>query len=110
MADSDTAPNPADFSVDERPREYRIELRVIGTMEITIEADSPVDAKRQAEELADRIAEGNGGAELDEVDDVAVDRVAKTSPRYRVIRNGTVSQVSHLRPGDTPREPTQDGF
>ena len=103
-------PNPADFSADERPREYVVIFAVQGTMTVKIKADSKEDAEAKAEEMADSIAEGSTEADLDEIDDVGVSDVYKSPPMYRVTRDGRPCQVSRLRPGDLPREPLEGGF
>jgi hypothetical protein len=103
-------PNPADFSVFERPNEYRVTFRVAGEVTRTISADSEADAIRKAAEMADRIAEGEDDAELDEVFDVGRPDVRKTPPMFRVTRNGQAMQVSRLQAGDLPREPDERGF
>ena len=110
MTEATTAPNPADFSVDERPREYCVTLCVEGTMEMTVEADSPEQARQMAEDLAGRVAEGKDAAELDGVADVRVSFVSKALPFYRVLRGEKVMQTTRLRPGDQPREPDERGF
>ena len=103
-------PNPADFSVDERPNEYRIILRVEGEISTTIQAESAEDARQKAEEMADKIADGHDEAILDDVDDVAVSTTYKTRPMYRVLRDGRPMKVTHLVPGDLPRKPDERGF
>lgn len=103
-------PNPAVFSVDERPREYRFTIQITGTMSVTVSADSEDEARLTAEDQADKIAEDTYEAELDEIDDVRVERVWKTKPMYRVTRDGRKMQVSRLEQGDLPREPDERGF
>jgi hypothetical protein len=103
-------PNPADFSVAERPREYEVRIAIEGEMILTVQADDLDDAKSQAEKLAERIAEGDEDADLDEIFDVRVDHVRKTKPLFRVTRDGKATQVSHLVAGDLPRAPSEYGF
>ena len=79
-------------------------------MTVTIFADSKEDAERQAEEMADEIAEGDDCPELDEVDDVDVAYVAKRGPLYLIDRNGQNMQASWLEAGDKPRQPDERGF
>jgi hypothetical protein len=106
----DDKPNPADFSVDERPREYKISLRIEGEIVRTIKADSVEQAREIAEAMADKIADGQGEAELDEVYDVLVSDAYKTKPMYLVTRDGQAMKVTYLRPGDIPRQPDERGF
>ena len=103
-------PNSADFSVNDRPREYEVRIRIEGEMRRTIKADSLEEAEAQAEKIADDIAEDRETAELDEVDDVEVSSCRRARPMFRVMRDGNAYQVSHLEPGDLPREPDDRGF
>ena len=103
-------PNPADFSVDEKPGEYRVIFKISGSMELTIKADDEAHASKLAEEFADRIAEGYEDFDFDDVDDVDVAHLRKSPPMYRVTQDGSKMQVSRLRPGDVPREPDERGF
>jgi hypothetical protein len=100
-------PNPADFSVDERPREYQARIRVRGSITMTIYADSEEKARDHVSTIID---DEDWCPELDDVEDVDVDYLRKTGPVYRVMRDGKAMQVSHLLPGDTPRDPTERGF
>lgn len=108
--DATEKPNPADFSVDDRPREYRACISFEGEMVVTIMADSEGEAKQKAETIADEIAESVDAYELDEIDDVKVSYVWKSKPMYRVWSEGRKMQVSRLEPGMTPREPDERGF
>ena len=103
-------PNPADFSVNDKPREYDVRIRIAGEMRMTIQADSLEEAEAQAEKIADDIAEDRETAELDEVDNVEVASCRRAQPMFRVMRDGKAYQVSHLAPGDLPREPDDRGF
>ena len=103
-------PNPADFSVNDKPREYEVRIRIEGEVRRTIKADSLEEAEAQAEKIADDIAEDREAAELDDVDDVEVASCRRASPMFRVMRDGKAYQVSHLKPGDLPREPDDRGF
>lgn len=107
MADK---PNPADFSVNERPREYEVHIYVKGYVVQQIMADSIDEARAKAESMVDAFANGDDFPELDDVSDVRLDRVEKTRRMFRVTRDGKPMQVSHLTPGDLPREPDDRGF
>lgn len=100
-------PNPDDFSKDDRPREFRVCFQVRGEIEMTIDADDEDDARRQAERFAE---DEDFACELDTADDVRVYSVRKSPPMYRVMRDGQKMSVSHLQPGDVPREPDERGF
>lgn len=105
MADATiNMPNPADFSRNDKPREYTAAIEVRGTISIRIEAESQEDAQRQAEAELERI-EKEGYVEIDDIDEVDLRRVTKDRPMYRVTREGKPMQVSHLQPGDIPRDP-----
>ena len=103
-------PNPADFSVDEKPGEYEITIRVEGEIKRAIKADSIEQAEAMAEDMADKIANGDDDAELDDIEDVRVQGVRRAPPMFRVMRDGFAVLTSHLRPGDLPREPNERGF
>lgn len=103
-------PNPADFSVNSRPGEYEIRIRVEGEIRRTIKAGSLEEAEAQAEKIADDIAEDREAAELDDVEDVEVASCSRARPMFRVMRDGKPFQVSRLNPGDLPREPDERGF
>lgn len=103
-------PNPADFSLNDKPREYEVRIRIEGEIRRTINADSLEEAEAQAEKIADDIAEDRETAELDEVDNVEVASCRRAQPMFRVMRDGNAYQVSHLAPGDLPREPDDRGF
>lgn len=94
-------PNPADFSVNERPREYEVRFKVEGEVRLTIEADSLEDAKAQARTMMED--DDSFGSEIDDVHEVTVDHVWKSPPMYRVQRGDRTMQVSKLEPGDMPR-------
>lgn len=98
------APNPADFSRNDKPREYTAEITVRGVISISIKADSQEDAQRQAEAELVRM-EKERYVEIDDIHEIDVHRVTKDRPMYRVTREGKSMQVSHLQPGDLPRDP-----
>jgi len=101
---TDTMPNPADFSRNDKPGEYTAVIEVRGTISIHIKAESQEDAQRQAEAELEGI-EREGYVEIDNIDEIDLERVTKDRPMYRVTRDGKPMQVSHLQPGDLPREP-----
>lgn len=105
MTDTATAtPNPADFSINEKPGEYTAKIEVRGFISISIKAESQEDAQRQAEADLERI-EKEGYVEIDSIDEIDLQYVTKDRPMYRVTRDGKRMQVSHLLPGDLPRDP-----
>ena len=97
-------PNAADFSCNEKPGEYTAKFEVRGIISIPIKAESQEDAQRQADEELYRI-EQEGNVEMDDIEEVTLQRVTKDRPLYRVTREGKPMQVSHLQPGDLPRDP-----
>ena len=107
MDNTQALPNPADFSVNERPREYMVRVDVSGEILLTIEADSLEDAKAKAEE---QLEAEDFGLELDEVHDASIGYAWKSKPMYRVLRDGKKTQTSWLQAGDLPREPDERGF
>lgn len=104
MTDATEMPNPADFSRNDKTGEYTAQVTVRGTISISIKADSQEDAQRQAEAELDRM-EKEGFVEVDDIDELDLRRVAHERPMYRVTRDGMPMQVTHLQPGDLPREP-----
>jgi hypothetical protein len=102
-------PDSSIFSVNEKPREYTAYIKVEGIVEISVEADSPEEARRLAEAEVEKI-ENDGYVEVDRPDVIELERVRKDAPMYRVIREGKMMQVSHLDPGDLPRQPDERGF
>lgn len=102
-----TKPNPADFIVNEKHGQYRATFDVRGTITMMFKADSLEDAKEKAEAMCD---EEDFGFDIDDVDEVVVGYVCKMTPMYLVMREGREMQTSHLKVGDTPRQPNEDGF
>ena len=109
MSDTAQAPNPADFSQNEKPRDYTARVTVRGTISISIQADSAEDAKRQAEAEVEKM-ENEGYVEIDDIDQIELDRVYKDRPMFRVTRDGKPMQVSHLDATDKPRAADERGF
>lgn len=104
------APNPADFSRNDKPGEYTAEFEVRGKISMSIRADSQEDAQRQAEAELEKMLD-EGYVEIDDIDTADLRRVIKDRPMYRVTREGKTMQVSHLQPGDIPRDPDPErGF
>ena len=106
---TDKALDPAAFSKVEFPGVYLAEIKVIGYVQVEVSADDIRAAQAKADDIADT---------SEETDDVSLDIVmeAKTCnlrqkpSRYRILRDGKPFQVSHLTPGDLPREPDKWGF
>ncbi|MDW9473181.1 hypothetical protein GOA69_12495 [Sinorhizobium meliloti] len=99
--------NKADFIADERPGEYEATFSVRGTIHVTVKAESLEEARAKAAAMTE---DEEFGLELDEADHVSLDRVFKTRPMFLVTRDGRSMQVSHLQPGDLPRQPDERGF
>lgn len=98
------APNPADFSRNDKPGEYTAEITVRGTVSMSIKAESQEDAQRQAEAELERM-EKDGYVEIEDIEEIDLRRVSKDRPMFRVTREGKPMQVSHLQSGDLPRDP-----
>ncbi|MBD9539960.1 hypothetical protein IB276_10905 [Ensifer sp. ENS04] len=103
MADQ---PNEADFVVNERPGEYDATIEVCGRINVTIKAESLEEARAKAEAL---VEDDGFGLDLDD-DEISVRSVCRSRPMYLVMRDGAKMQVSHLVPGDVPRQPDERGF
>jgi len=101
------APNPADFCVNDRPREYSVRFDVRGEIHLTIEADSLEAARAQAQAMVEA---DDFGLELDEVTHADIAALYKSRSMFFVTRDGCSVQVSHLLPGDVPRKPSERGF
>lgn len=105
-----SAPNPADFSRNDKPDEYTAEFEVRGKISMSIKADSQEDAQRQAEAELEKMLD-EGYVEINDIDSADLRCVAKDRPMYRVTREGRPMQVSHLQAGDVPRDPDPErGF
>lgn len=100
-------PNAADFIADDRPGEYDAIFSVHGTIRMTIKAESYEEAREKAVSMTE---DEEFGLEIDEADDVSVGWLCKTPPMFLVTREGRSMQVSHLQPGDLPRQPDERGF
>ncbi|MQX89173.1 hypothetical protein [Sinorhizobium meliloti] len=101
------APNKADFIANERPGEYEATFSVRGTIRVTIKAGSLEEARAKAGAMTE---DEEFGLELDEADDVSVNWVGRPLPMFLVTRDGRKMKVSHLQPGDFPRQPDERGF
>ena len=104
------APNPSEFSVNEKLGEYIVVISISGEMRINIKAESQEEADAKAEEIADQLADDQMEAELDTVDDIEIQSVHRPLPMFRVTRDGKKMQVSRLMAGDLPRDPDERGF
>ncbi|WYK05436.1 hypothetical protein DWF04_005890 [Cereibacter sphaeroides f. sp. denitrificans] len=93
-------------------RSYCARVRVVGYATITVEADSQEEAVAKVGEAIDAMWDDNGDLiELDEIDDIDTrPRVRKEPDMYLVTRDGRPMRVSHLQPGDEPRQPDERGF
>jgi hypothetical protein len=99
-------PNPDDFSFHIDENKYRVTLRIEGEMSVKIEANSKDEAKRKAEDMADKLADDCLEIELDDFDDVSVGyHIQVPRKMYRITRDGQKLQTTTLRPGDLPRDP-----
>lgn len=101
------APDPQNFSVNERADEYEVVFRFSGELTQNIRATSPEEARQSADAF---IAAGDFDVMPEEIDDISVWFVRKCPPMYRVIRDGRAMQVSRLQSGDLPRQPDEHGF
>lgn len=99
--------NEVDFLKNERPNEYEVRFRIDGEVCVTINAASENEAKEKAQAM---LEDNDFGLELDAVIDAKVQYVWKSPAMYLVTRDGWAMQVSRLREGDLPRQPTDRGF
>lgn len=102
-----TKPDPTLFSVNERPREWLVQVRITGALTLPIQADSEEEAEKKADAI---ISANDFEPDLDEIDEADIRGVYKSPPLYRALRDGEKIQTSHLQPGDQPREPDDRGF
>ena len=100
-------PNPAEFSVNEKPNDYEVYFTVTGEVCVKISASNKEEATTKAEAILD---DEEFGVELDRVDEARIKWVRKEPPMYRVLRDGSKMQVSHLKAGDAPRPPDERDF
>lgn len=105
-----TTPDPANFEVVSHKGEFRVRINITGSYTFDIKADDLEAAKKLADSHIDQIVEDPYYAhDLDDVDGADHDVWAKPD-MYRVNRNGTPMQVSHLKDGDEPRVTESVGF
>lgn len=90
------------FWRDDRDGQFSVAFHVRGTILETIRAGSLDEARAAAVEMMEA-----GGLELyaDDFDSVQIDDIRPAPPMYLVNRNGKEWGVSHIEPGDEPREP-----
>lgn len=95
------------FVKNERSNEYDVSFRIAGYVRMTIEAASLDEARVKAAEM---LEDEDLIRDLDEVSDADVSHVRKCPAMFLISRDGKPMQVSHLREGDLPRQPTEHGF
>ena len=105
-----TLPHPHDFSKKTSDGEFDVLVEITGSVWMTIRARDLDEAKRLAAEKADYFLSVDFDHSLDDVESAQVLRVKPRSSLYRVMRNGEAILVSHLQPGDVPRDPDEWGF
>lgn len=107
MTDINTAPDPADFSVNARESEFNVSVRFAGSLRLTVEASSASAVEAEVQRMIDSNEIEPMPEDLDQID---VEYARPCPAMYRVERDGRPMQVSVLRQGDIPREPDERGF
>lgn len=107
---TDTKPNPSDFSVNERKGEYFAYVEVTGRFRFTCKAESLEDAQKQLEAEIATFETEPFDIQLDEADEITATAVRSEAPMYRVWEDGQKLQVSRLTEKHTPRQPDERGF
>lgn len=102
-----TKPNPADFKVDLRPKEFVARFRIVAEVTETIEADDIDAALAKAKAMTETFEFAVDPQDVEEVDYLSV---RKSQPMYFVTRDGKKMKVSHLEAGDEPRDPDERGY
>lgn len=101
-----TATDLQRFSSDERKDRWNVWIEVHTQWPEEITAATAEEALAKVESL---IA-ANSLDVVAEPGDFRVVRVRSQPPIYRVLRDGLALRVSHVQPGDQPREPDERGF
>jgi len=93
------------FWRDDREGQFDVAFDVRGRVRETIHAGTLAEARALADEMAQ-------GEEMElygpDFDDVRIDYVRPCPPMYLVLRDGKEWGVSHVQPGDVPREPNSE--
>ena len=95
----------AAFYCDRRAGEFDVEVRITGTVRLTIKATDAADARHQAEDMIEKNEVELYGEDFDDAD---VTYVRACPAMYLVQRDGREMGVSHLRPDDKPCAPTSE--
>ena len=103
------SPNADDFIMDKREGEFDVEFSIRGTISRTIKAADLEEAKSIALAMA-HDEDSDELLELDDIRDASVGCVRARRPMFLVMRNGQAMKVSHLKEGDTPRQPDERGL
>lgn len=93
----------SEFYRDDRPREYRVRIVISATVDETVFADSPEEARQIVEQ---RLEDGEIDAYGSDFEDARIQYCVKTPPMFCIKRPGTnVCGASNPREGDIPRLP-----
>lgn len=90
---------------DRRAGEFDVEVRITGTVRLTIKATDAADARRQAEDMIEKNEVELYGEDFDDAD---VTYVRACPAMYLVQRDGREMGVSRVQPGDKPCAPTSE--
>lgn len=104
----DTTPDPALFSINPRDGEYSARFKFSGSVTVSIKAESWADADAMARAMEEDFEALDISAQ--DIEQAHLQHTAETQPMFRVLRDGKAYQVSHLKPGDEPRDPDERGF
>jgi len=105
MSDAAQMPNPADFLYDDQEGKYEAVVSVTGRDRLSLLAPNLEAARGLVQDAIERDGLDLTPPQITEIDIVDV----RPKPRvYLVMRDGERMRVSHLQPGDTPREPNAD--
>lgn len=100
-----TEVNLAAFWRDDREGQFDVAFDVRGTVRETIRAGTITEARALADDM---IADEEMELYASDFDEVRVDYIRPCRPMYLVNRGGQSWAVSHVQPGDEPREPNSE--
>ncbi|MFN4296752.1 MAG: hypothetical protein ACK4FB_07900 [Brevundimonas sp.] len=95
------------FEKDDRTGHWEVVITLTGEVRETVKADTKEEARAKVEKM---ITDGEFELMSDEVEDAKIDLLYPSWPMYLVTREGRPMQVSHVQPGDEPRQRDERGF
>jgi len=95
----------AAFYRDEQTGQFNVEVRVTGTVYLTVEAHDRDAARKLVEAMIEKDEIELFGSDIEDAD---IDHVRACPTMYLVMRDGREMGVSRVQPGDEPCVPTSE--